>query len=169
MAGLPTWLTACKEAATPDQLIFFTPDELQVVEEVADTILPDTPDSPGAKAAGIGPFMDRYVGDCLEVSAQEVLRSGLAILDQRSREAGGRSFLALSPDQRHELLVKLDMEAEEQQPAGGPHYFSLLKGLTLLGYFTSEAGATQALRYVPVPGKYDGSIPYEAGDKAWAL
>jgi hypothetical protein len=43
-----------------------------------------------------------------------------------------------------------------------------MKELTLLGYFTSEPGATKALRYVAVPGRYDGCIPYKKGDKAWA-
>ena len=48
------------------------------------------------------------------------------------------------------------------------HYFKMMKELTLLGFFTSEIGATKALRYVAVPGKYEGCIPYNKGDKAWA-
>jgi hypothetical protein len=44
----------------------------------------------------------------------------------------------------------------------------MLKELTLLGFFTSKPGATQALRYIAVPGKYDGNLPYKKGDKAWA-
>ena len=44
----------------------------------------------------------------------------------------------------------------------------MMKELTLLGFFTSEIGATKALRYVAVPGKYEGCIPYNKGDKAWA-
>ena len=43
-----------------------------------------------------------------------------------------------------------------------------MKQLTLFGYFTSKEGATQALRYVAVPGKYVGDYPYKKGDKAWA-
>lgn len=48
------------------------------------------------------------------------------------------------------------------------HYYIQMKQLTLLGYFNSKEGATQALRYVAVPGKYDGNLPYKKGDKAWA-
>lgn len=48
------------------------------------------------------------------------------------------------------------------------HYFSMMKELTLLGFFTSEPGATKALRYAAVPGKYDPCMPYVKGDKAWA-
>jgi hypothetical protein len=44
----------------------------------------------------------------------------------------------------------------------------MMKQLTVWGYFTSEAGATKALRYVPVPGRYEGCIPYTKGEKAWA-
>jgi hypothetical protein len=44
----------------------------------------------------------------------------------------------------------------------------MLKELTLTGFFTSEVGATKALRYVAVPGKFEGSVPYTKGEKAWA-
>ena len=44
-----------------------------------------------------------------------------------------------------------------------------MKELTLLGYFTSEIGATKALSYVESPGKYEGNYPYKKGDKAWAI
>ncbi|MEI8059954.1 MAG: gluconate 2-dehydrogenase subunit 3 family protein, partial [Ferruginibacter sp.] len=49
------------------------------------------------------------------------------------------------------------------------HYYTMMKQLTLLGYFTSEIGSKQALRWVPIPGKYDGAYPYKKGDKAWAI
>ena len=49
-----------------------------------------------------------------------------------------------------------------------PHYFRMIKELTLLGYFTSEIGYTQAMRYVETPGRFDPCITYTAGDKAWA-
>jgi hypothetical protein len=47
-------------------------------------------------------------------------------------------------------------------------YFRMMKELALLGYFTSEVGATQALRYVESPGRYDPCVPYKAGDRDWA-
>lgn len=166
-------LPGCKEIEETDTLIFFRAKEVSLLEEVAETILPTTPQSPGARAAGIGPFMDRYVADCLEESAQDVLRQGLVLLDESSQKQYGKTFLQLAPENKHDFLVALDIEAEtyqQQLPAGAPpHYFSLLKGLTLLGYFTSEVGATQALRYLPVPGKYEGNITYEDGEKAWAI
>ena len=77
-----------------------------------------------------------------------------------------------TPQQRHDLLVALDTEAKEYQKSKKKddpnHYFRMIKELTLWGYFTSEVGAKQALRYVAVPGKYEGCIEYKKGDKAWA-
>ena len=53
---------------------------------------------------------------------------------------------------------------------GSPsHYYTMIKQLTLWGYFSSEIGSKQALRWVPIPGKYDGNLPYKKGDKAWAI
>jgi hypothetical protein len=49
-----------------------------------------------------------------------------------------------------------------------PHYFRMMKELALLGYFTSEIGATQAQRYVESPGRFDPCTPYTKGEPAWA-
>ena len=80
--------------------------------------------------------------------------------------------MTLAATEKHDLLVELDKEAKDYQKNkkdGDPnHYFHLMKQLTLWGFFTSEPGATKALRYVAVPGHYDGCVPYKKGDKAWA-
>jgi hypothetical protein len=47
------------------------------------------------------------------------------------------------------------------------HYFSLMKELTIIGYFSFEIGCTKALRYVEAPGAYQGEVPYKKGDKVW--
>ena len=48
------------------------------------------------------------------------------------------------------------------------HYFRMMKELALLGYFTSEIGYTQAMRYIESPGRFDPCAPYAPGEKAWA-
>jgi hypothetical protein len=58
-----------------------------------------------------------------------------------------------------------DSEDSHKQPA---HYFRMMKELVLLGYFTSEIGCTQALRYAETPGRYDPCLPYTPGERAWA-
>ncbi len=94
--------------------------------------------------------------------------------DQRSysqaREDEQRKrSLAWLNDQRKEGAAGTDAGAATQAAENPPtHYFRMMKELALLGYFTSEIGATQALRYVESPGRYDPCVPYKPGEKEWA-
>ncbi|MBO9631953.1 MAG: gluconate 2-dehydrogenase subunit 3 family protein [Chitinophagaceae bacterium] len=65
-------------------------------------------------------------------------------------------------------LKELQAKLIEAKKSEGPHFFMLMKQLTMLGYFTSEIGMKQAQRYEPVPGKFIGDYPYKKGDKAFA-
>lgn len=47
-------------------------------------------------------------------------------------------------------------------------FFTLMKELTILGYFSSEIGCTQALDYVKIPGRYEGVVKLKPGQRAWA-
>jgi hypothetical protein len=82
----------------------------------------------------------------------------------------GKKGDAYLPDQRQENAVGTDAgTAAPAITADAPaHYFRMMKELTLLGYFTSEIGYTQAMRYVESPGRFDPCVPYKAGEKAWA-
>lgn len=62
----------------------------------------------------------------------------------------------------------IEKQQDKSKEAPPRHYFRMMKELTLLGYFTSEIGQTQALRYNPVPGRYEGCVPYKKGDKVQA-
>lgn len=155
------------------QSVDFTADDIAYLDEVAETIIPTT-DTPGAKAAKVGTFMTVMVKDCYDEKNQKVFLDGMNKLNEASKKKfSGNGFLKATPEQRKELLNELDKEQKEyaknKKKEDEPHYFTQMKQLTLLGYFTSEPGATQALRYVAVPGRYDACIPYKKGDKAWAL
>jgi len=149
----------------------FSKNDISFLDEVGETIIPAT-STPGAKEAKIGEFMKTIVTDCYEEKDQKIFLDGLQKLDDASKKKNGKSFLESTPEQRHNLLVDLDKEQKEyvskKKPEDPNHYFRMMKELTLWGYFSSEVGATKALRYVAVPGKYEGCIPYKKGDKAWA-
>ena len=160
---------ACK--SNDNKAVSFTEKDVVLLDEIADTILPPTK-TPGAKAAKVGQFMTVMVNDCYEERDQKVFYDGMKKIQDFSEKEYNDKFIALRPEQRHALLVKLDNEQKEAMKtwkADQPkHYFRLMKELTLLGYFTSEIGCTQARRYVETPGRYDACIPYKKGDKAWA-
>ena len=145
--------------------------DVALLDEVAETIVPAT-DTPGAKAAKVGAFIALMVHDCYDERDRLIFADGLRQLDARCQTMHGTKFLAATPPQRTALLTVLDREAHDamatkrdEEPA---HYFRMLKELTLLGYFTSELGATQALRWVPVPGRYEPCIELQPNQRSWA-
>ena len=169
VVGSSFFLSGCK---TNDGVsMTFTDANIVLLDEVADTILPTT-SSPGAKAAKVGHFMTVMVNDCYEKADKEIFHKGMKQLDDAAREKMNEPFMKLSADKKQALLIELDKEQKEYQknkkPEERSHYFRMMKELTLLGYFTSEIGATQALRYIERPGRYEGCVPYKKGDKAWA-
>ena len=166
------WAACSTHAPTRGTTIgTFTPEEVAFLDEVAETILPET-HTPGAKAAGVGPFMALMVTDCYEPTDQQIFRDGMKRLDDACRKATGVSFMSASTQARLAVLQSLDREqkayTDAKQPDDPNHYFRLMKELALLGYFTSEIGCTQAQRYVESPGRYDPCTPYTPGSPAWA-
>jgi hypothetical protein len=149
----------------------FSPEDISFLDEVGDTIIPAT-DTPGAKDAKIGEFMHTIVRDCYNKTDQDIFIAGMAKLNNASKSMNGKYFLESNPEERKNLLISLDKEQKDytanKKPTDPAHYFRMMKELTIWGYFTSEPGATKALRYVAVPGRYEGCIPYKKGDKAWA-
>ena len=148
----------------------FSKSQVKLLNEIAETIIPTT-STPGAKAAKTGQFMATIVSDCYEAPDQTAFLAGLQKLDQESKSRYGKTFLKCSAQLRHDLLTELDTEQRsynQTRKSGDPrHYFRVMKDLVLWGYFSSEIGATQALRYVPVPGRYE-TIEYKKGDRSFA-
>jgi len=165
LVGANAFLTGCQ---TEDKQAFSKKD-ITYLDEIAETILPQT-NTPGAKAAQIGLFMTVMVNDCYDEKEQLIFHNGMNTINDLSSKQFGKTFVKISPEQRNTLLVQIDNEQKkymknkkEDEPV---HYFRMLKELTLLGYFTSEPGCTKAKRYMPVPGKYIGCVPYKKGEKA---
>ena len=169
--------------------VFFTADQDATVAELAETIIPTT-STPGAKAAKVNEIIDVILKDCYKEADQKRFLEGLAQTNKLSQDAYGKAFAQLDATQRIEIVKKLEAEAKQQkeqmasaQNASGQAdlqtpkakservspFFTMLKDLTLTGYFTSEIGCTQALEYVAVPGRYEGCVPLKPGQKAWAI
>jgi len=134
-------LVGCRSDRASDQAL---------MEEIADTLLPTTAGSPGAKAAGTGAAMNLILSDCYKPAEQRAVSEGLA----RFR---AKDFLALSRADREAFVRSVGREA----------WFAPLRDLALGAYFSSEIGMTKALRYVRVPGKYVGCMPLAPGQPAW--
>lgn len=167
MIGGSTLLAGCaRNGSVPNNT--FSAQDILLLDEVAETIVPRT-DTPGAKDAEVGAFMTVMVNDVYTPEEQTIFHQGLPQIDAASQAEFGRDFLQLSQEQRHALVSQLDKEAlAYTQQQADPHYFTMIKQLTLFGFFTSKVGANEVLRYVAIPGRYDGCAPYKKGDRAWA-
>ncbi len=137
------------EAWTP---ALVTPAAGRLLAAAVVTILPDT-DTPGARAAGVHVFVDLLARHCRGADEQRAVTAGLDALDREGFADAGRAA-------REALLSGLE--------AAKDPFFAWLKEATVLGYCTSEIGATQALAYAHVPGDYQGSLPLRPGQKGWA-
>jgi len=131
----------------------------RLLEELVETIIPAT-DTPGARAARVHVFVDLVLKHCRNASEQAEFVKGLLALDAECRSKYGNDFVAIPTPSREELLQRLEAAADP--------FVRSLKELTVLGYCTSEAGATKGLAYLAVPGEYRGCVELAPGQKGWA-
>jgi len=202
LIGAEVFLSGCKNTTSQGSL--FSTEDLALLDEIADTIIPATPDSGGGKAANTGAFMQQIVTDCYTKTEQEHFIKGIGAFKDACEAKYKKAFAGLPAAQKEAFLTALYKEAnayreteaykkqkdqfnkqqdewvkaEEAKHNFGaryikqnypPHYFTMMRQLTLWGYFSSKEGMTKALRYIETPGRYDGAFPYKKGDKAWAL
>lgn len=152
---------------------FLTENEASVVSQVAEIIIPKT-DTPGARETGVPAFIDQMLKEVYSEEDQKRFTTGLHAFDDEAKKVYGDAFLDLDDEQQKEFVKQTHdaaIEAERSAERRGERPFILtMKELTMLGFFTSEPGATQVLQYDPVPGAYHGCIPLsEAGNgKTWA-
>jgi hypothetical protein len=165
MIGSSGILAACatERRETPPRVL--TREDEALIEEIADTLLPSTPTSPGAKAAGVGATINLLLTDCYKPDAQQRVIQGLREFRATCGERCERSFASLPRQEREQLLRAIDADAQKNVDT---HYFPLVRELAHGAYFSSQIGVTQALRYVPVPGRFDGCVPLTPGQPAWA-
>jgi len=139
--------TAAPAAASAPR--FFTADEVALLDEVTETIIPTDSHSPGARAAKVTAYIDGRLAEAylpVEADVQQRWRDGLRRVDVLSQEMNGAAFLAASPEKRVAVLTR--MAASEKDPQTAEEkFFRELKATTILGYYTSEIGIHQEMEY----------------------
>ncbi len=160
-----------ERAAAAEGIGEFSAADVALLDEIAETILPET-STPGAKAAQTGAFIALMATEAYDPQKRRILRAGMRAIERACRRMHGVAFVDATPAQRLAVLEPLDREqhaeTEGKRRRRRPHYFRMVKELTLLGYFTSEIGYLQAMRYVETPGRFDPCVPYRDGETIWA-
>lgn len=172
--GLPGCVTATtlppEEAPTERQLV--------MLREVAQIVIPAT-DTPGAGDAEVGAFVAMALAHGMEASRAPLAPAARAFAaDHFLRTDGslryvdwlddrlGTDFLEQAPAARFEIVRALDAAAYAAD--AGAHPWRKVKALILLGYYTSEIGGAQELRYAPLPGRFDPAVPMQPGERAYS-
>lgn len=146
-----------------------TSEQGELVATIADHIIPET-DTPGARAAGVHVFIDTMLAGHYGEEDRKRVLDGLGEFDERARRECGGPFIRCSAEEQRALLTRVDQEAFAS--TGGPRdvpWFRTIKELTVLGYYTSEIGATKELQHVAVPERFEGCVPLEQIGRTWAV
>ena len=149
-------LNGCK--ASPElafKPVFFTPEIAGLISEISEIIIPKT-DTPGAKDVGVPAFIDVMLKECYTKEDQDKFIKGATDFDADAKATYGDVFVDCNGEQKKEIVIKYHSEAlaalKSETPPKDRPFILVVKELTMLGFFTSEPGATQVLQYQAVPG-----------------
>jgi hypothetical protein len=121
-----------------------TPRQNELVIALAELVIPQT-DTPGAKAAKVNEYIDTVLADATPEDRDRFLQ-GLAWIDTRSDARFRAPFVNAPPAQQIELLTTLSNATAPAAPdLPGVEFFQALKGMTITGFYTSEAGLLQEI------------------------
>jgi hypothetical protein len=156
----------------------FTPEQRLQISQMSERIIPTT-DTPGAIAAGVPEFIERVVFQWYTDTERKIFLNGLELTNVFSRQQLGKVFVELPPEQQDVVLAQMERQGGAKPMFGGfdmlpsleedrSAFFPKLKELVVVGYYTSEIGATQELRHEVMPMEYKGDIPLTDVGRAWA-
>jgi len=149
--------------------------KLNLLSALAETIIPKT-DTPGAKEAGVGPYLLDMVKDCTDRKTQNKFIDGLKELEHYSDSQFSKTYETCSPEEQVKIMKHFQEKGKPyngiigkaQNKFLGKSFFTTLKEYTVMGYCSSQLGATQGLAYLAVPGPYLGCTTLTKGQKSWA-
>jgi|AntRauTorcE11897_2_1112592.scaffolds.fasta_scaffold42977_2 hypothetical protein len=159
---------------TPSRSTNWTPElfsdyEAKLVTTLADVIMPKD-DYPSASEVGVPSFIESMVATVYSEEQRNLFINGLNEFGSLAKETLKIDFMdSLEEDRYQYTFQQNEMALHRRRDSGNePTFFLIFKELTILGYFTSEPGATQVLRYEAVPGFYSGCMPFDEVGKTWA-
>ncbi|TVP53486.1 MAG: gluconate 2-dehydrogenase subunit 3 family protein [Mongoliibacter sp.] len=171
-----TLMQSCESGAKLDwnpQVL--SKEQAQILSQIVDRILPAT-DTPGALDVGVDQFVDRMLYNVFPEVIQKGFAGGIDTFNQEAKNEHGKDFVKLDGEQQDEVIRAFE---EKSGPLPGSMwgfsfgepkefpFYRMMKELALLGYFHSEKIGKEVLAYNPIPGPYEGCIPYSDVGKIW--
>ena len=136
--------------------------QMALLRELVEIIIPQT-ETPGAAETDTHGFIDDQLANCHAPDEAERFIAELKRVGELVRHGWDANFPVLSSSDKQAAMSAI---ASREPPfeENSEKFFPNLKALTVLGYYSSKAGATQELVYLPVPGGYRGNFTVSEND-----
>lgn len=159
VVGADAFLSGCSYTEEANGIL--SQKQVNLLEDIAETILPHTEQSPGAKDAQVGQLINRIVSDFYSAPEQQVLLAGLFSYQTHK-------FSSLQSDEKEAYLLSQEADAKANPIATfinekgetfdtRPAYI-MIKQLSLWAYLSSEIVAKSNFNFLPIPGKYENCV-----------
>lgn len=155
---------------------YFTPQQRKIVAAMTEIIIPRT-DTPGAIDAGVPRYIELMAAHWSNEEERTIFAAGLKDMETRIPIEYGSSFDQLDGEQQLEIMEALEDAASDspwyefgnvmREFISDAPFICQFKELTIWGFFTSEKGGSQVLRYNPMPMFFNGDIPLASDDSSW--
>ena len=156
---------------------FLTDAQRRIIAAVAEVIIPRT-DTPGAIDAGVPRYIELMAADWMKDEERLVFQAGLEDMETRIPREYGEPIDRLGQKTQLSILEEMEEAASasswyefantQRQFISDAPFICQIKELTVWGFFTSEVGSKQVLRFNPMPGRFDGDFPLARDESTWA-
>ncbi|GGW39441.1 gluconate 2-dehydrogenase subunit 3 family protein [Arenibacter certesii] len=159
-----TGLTSCKSDVSSSHLYVFSENQDKLVRAIADTILPRT-ETPSASDVEVNLYMDLMLKEVYDDAYKDSFLKGLQQFDENCVAYTDNRFFDLKEAEKLDYLNRLDTVAYGEERAGLEPFYRRFKELVVAIYFSTEEGVKQNLKYVPIPGPYEGDVEVTAATR----
>lgn len=160
------------------KLSYLSPEQRSSLAAMTEIIIPRT-ETPGAIDAGVARYIELMVQEWMNEQERQIFDDGLAQMMNSIQQKYDKPFEQL--DSKTQLALMEDMESEASDSSwydmgntmrdfvSDAPFICQVKELTIWGFFTSEVGGTQVLRFKPMPMTFESDIPLGTDDSSWSM
>jgi Gluconate 2-dehydrogenase subunit 3 len=141
----PAHLVSLAQVSDAYQPYFFSAEEMTLLDQLAEIILPADDHSGGARAARVNRYIDVMVSES-GAAAQQRWQQGLQAVNRQAADSFGSPFVRCASEQQQQIVATL-AAGEDRPQTAADHFFVLLKQATVDGYYSSKIGIHDELEY----------------------
>lgn len=159
-AGVLSMLQSCQSNNSDWSPEFFSNNQLSFVDRMFELIIPET-DTPGAISLNLSSFVDSYINRNIPSKNQSELSAEINEFLNIILKNESKNNISEVDDISLETYLSNHIDNKSFKESNGENYSQiceLLREMAVRSYKLSEYVLINKLRYVPVPGYYDGNV-----------